>query len=357
MVVELLPHMGFAGENMESGKFELGDWGRAARAHSPVARGSAVRLRRFENGWTRSLFCSILMKPKHYQDDDVFEVEEIRDTKMRRGRSLYLIKWSGYDSSDNTWEPANNINADLVRDFVLNRKSNTKPTTKANNGSQRLRRHSKSESKDSATPSVSVLKKKTRHPPLQRQDTSAVGVRMSGLESVLRETSLPSSRVRPSHKTSPIRSSKSISPTKQVPTDSRSRSRLRKASEMESPTRKRLRKMSSSTSPKKRTPTRSTSRGSRSRNVRSSKRSYHSEDETESVEHNGEKQDGGEDSNDVFIVEKILRTRVKKGSRQWFVKWQGYSSEENTWEPKESFASGNSVWENFERDRKNKRQS
>ena len=37
-----------------------------------------------------------------------------------------------------------------------------------------------------------------------------------------------------------------------------------------------------------------------------------------------------------YEVEKILRKRVKKGTTQYLVKWKGYSSSENTWEPTEN---------------------
>ena len=38
-----------------------------------------------------------------------FEVEEILDSKVVRGRVQYLVKWKGYDHSDDTWEPRTNL--------------------------------------------------------------------------------------------------------------------------------------------------------------------------------------------------------------------------------------------------------
>jgi hypothetical protein len=40
---------------------------------------------------------------------------------------------------------------------------------------------------------------------------------------------------------------------------------------------------------------------------------------------------------DVWIVEKILDFRVHKGIQQWKVRWKGYGSENDTWEPASSF--------------------
>mmetsp|Transcript_22854 Transcript_22854/g.23802 ORF Transcript_22854/g.23802 Transcript_22854/m.23802 type:complete len:240 (-) Transcript_22854:82-801(-) len=35
----------------------------------------------------------------------------------------------------------------------------------------------------------------------------------------------------------------------------------------------------------------------------------------------------------TYIVEKILNKRTKKGKAEYFVKWEGYSDNDNTWEP------------------------
>jgi len=38
-----------------------------------------------------------------------FLVEAIRKQRIRNGRPEYLVKWSGYPESDNTWEPRNHL--------------------------------------------------------------------------------------------------------------------------------------------------------------------------------------------------------------------------------------------------------
>lgn len=38
-------------------------------------------------------------------------------------------------------------------------------------------------------------------------------------------------------------------------------------------------------------------------------------------------------ADEVFYVEKVLNRRIKKGVVQYFLKWQGYSDSENSWEP------------------------
>lgn len=48
-----------------------------------------------------------------------FEVEEIRDKKIEKGRILYLVKWKDYTEADNTWEPRKHLRAchTLIQDF------------------------------------------------------------------------------------------------------------------------------------------------------------------------------------------------------------------------------------------------
>lgn len=38
-----------------------------------------------------------------------YEVEEVLDSRMNRGKLEYLVKWKGYTEEDNTWEPPSNM--------------------------------------------------------------------------------------------------------------------------------------------------------------------------------------------------------------------------------------------------------
>src|SRR3981189_2513093 len=42
-----------------------------------------------------------------------YEVEEIIDSQKRRGKTQYLVKWKGFPSEENTWEPSTMIKEDV----------------------------------------------------------------------------------------------------------------------------------------------------------------------------------------------------------------------------------------------------
>ena len=53
---------------------------------------------------------------------------------------------------------------------------------------------------------------------------------------------------------------------------------------------------------------------------------------------------------DIFNVEKILKKkRTEDGEVRYLVKWEGYDSTENTWEPPQNFSGCPHVLENFEK--------
>ncbi|CAG8473757.1 11278_t:CDS:2 [Funneliformis mosseae] len=54
------------------------------------------------------------------------------------------------------------------------------------------------------------------------------------------------------------------------------------------------------------------------------------DDSTPSVDENLVSEE--EESDDEYIVEKILEHRIKKGITQYYLKWKGFPEEDNTWE-------------------------
>uniref|UniRef100_A0A1A9VGB9 Chromo domain-containing protein n=1 Tax=Glossina austeni TaxID=7395 RepID=A0A1A9VGB9_GLOAU len=52
------------------------------------------------------------------ENSQEYSVERVEGKRIVSGRLQYLLKWAGYDSSENTWEPVENLNCpDLVANF------------------------------------------------------------------------------------------------------------------------------------------------------------------------------------------------------------------------------------------------
>ena len=52
-------------------------------------------------------------------DPHVYQVERILDRRLVGKEEQYLIKWEGYEHTDNTWEPAGNVSRGLLRAWML----------------------------------------------------------------------------------------------------------------------------------------------------------------------------------------------------------------------------------------------
>ena len=71
-------------------------------------------------------------------DDDEYEVEQILDYKQVNGRPCYLVKWEGYDTSENTWEPIANLTGchQLVKEYHQRQQNRNSPRRKGNSSSE-----------------------------------------------------------------------------------------------------------------------------------------------------------------------------------------------------------------------------
>ena len=52
---------------------------------------------------------SACMPPPFRASQETFEVERIVDSRQKAKKVEYMVKWKGYPSSENTWEPVSNL--------------------------------------------------------------------------------------------------------------------------------------------------------------------------------------------------------------------------------------------------------
>ena len=94
-----------------------------------------------DQGQTEETFAwdEIAKNDDNYLGEDTFKVEAIRAKRTRKGVQQYLIKWEGYESEENTWEPADNVNEDLIDAWNESVQSGKK-TAASNTSDQATRR-------------------------------------------------------------------------------------------------------------------------------------------------------------------------------------------------------------------------
>ena len=57
-------------------------------------------------------------KRSNQLDEESYQVEKIMGVKTKKGKKLFLVKWHGYLSSENSWEPEENIDAG-AREYLV----------------------------------------------------------------------------------------------------------------------------------------------------------------------------------------------------------------------------------------------
>jgi hypothetical protein len=90
-----------------------------------------------------------------------YDVEKIVSKRIdKQGRTLYLIKWKGYSSSENTWEPKSHVAncQDMIEEF----EDEQNKKDKSKNSDSRELRTSKRSTRFSCSPSIKKIERSTR---------------------------------------------------------------------------------------------------------------------------------------------------------------------------------------------------
>ena len=70
--------------------------------------------------------------------DDTYEVDKVMDKRTRMGRTEYKIRWKGYSSDDDTWEPTENLNCpNKVREYNRRKVDNLRDEDQRERGTVR----------------------------------------------------------------------------------------------------------------------------------------------------------------------------------------------------------------------------
>ena len=80
------------------------------------------------NGWEPPEPGPMELDEEDHTGEDKWEVEEITDSRLHQGNLQYWLRWKGYGSEAEGWQPAENVESpDLVKAFHLKYPNAAKP--------------------------------------------------------------------------------------------------------------------------------------------------------------------------------------------------------------------------------------
>uniref|UniRef100_A0A8C9Y403 Chromo domain-containing protein n=1 Tax=Sander lucioperca TaxID=283035 RepID=A0A8C9Y403_SANLU len=56
------------------------------------------------------------------EEEEEYVVEKVLDRRVVKGRVEFLLKWKGFSDEDNTWEPQDNLDLDLITEYMQKHK-------------------------------------------------------------------------------------------------------------------------------------------------------------------------------------------------------------------------------------------
>ena len=240
--------------------------------------------------------------PEEVEDEEepIFEVDKILDRRFKGKKLEYLVKWKNYeDPKENTWEVADNLGEDLIKDFEYKQ--------------EKLRRSSVT-SKSSETPSKENIPRTPR------------------VKEIVKETTKETPKQSPSSKATPKTKPKEKSTKSNMVPEYIIESLIKREGNKFLVKWENFPSSDNTWEPKSSIPQFILDFYEDPTNFG---KTAPSEPTEESFE-------------EEYEVEKVIKKRHRKGKPEYFVKWKNY--DETTWEPLENLENAKNLIDNFEMD-------
>ncbi|XP_039676227.1 chromobox protein homolog 1-like isoform X2 [Perca fluviatilis] len=72
------------------------------------------------------------------EEEKEYVVEKMLDRRVVNGRVEFLLKWKGFSDEDNTWEPQDNLDVDLITEYMQKHKEKEEKKKEKKKGKRKV---------------------------------------------------------------------------------------------------------------------------------------------------------------------------------------------------------------------------
>uniref|UniRef100_A0A8D0A6C4 Chromo domain-containing protein n=1 Tax=Sander lucioperca TaxID=283035 RepID=A0A8D0A6C4_SANLU len=88
----------------------------------PAAPPAAAAVKEEEEEEPIAPSAAAAVKEEEEKEEEEYVVEKVLDRRVVKGRVEFLLKWKGFSDEDNTWEPQDNLDLDLITEYMKKHK-------------------------------------------------------------------------------------------------------------------------------------------------------------------------------------------------------------------------------------------